>query len=353
MDRLDKYFKEYNKIDEDTDYETFYMQAKELINPRRIDIIVKYYYIKARETGQNLEFAREMYEKHIEAFSDGTFKEQGDGYKNSLKKYFEVFDKLIDDFKENGFNEKVSLVPIGKYNEILDGAHRVACALYFKEDVKVIKFDNLSVDYGFEFFKKRLLDDFYLNFIAKEYVALDRDVYVMFVWPKIGNMENNEYIKNSLEKDNFNIIYQKKIKLDKKGLWNVIFNTYKDEFWVGSPRNNFKGVDKNTSLNYSECGYFYVYILGNTNFESIINKKKDLRKHFKVGTNSVHTFDTPEESIAILDMILDKDFDQVLYQNFLNTKDVNYTFIKYIKRRLRYLYRKTIDKIKSIIGKPV
>ena len=353
MNKLDRYFKEYNKIDEDKDYETFYMKPKELVNPRRIDIIAKYYYIKARETGENLDFAKVLYEKHIEAFSDGTFKEQGDGYKTSLDKYFEVFDDLIDNFKEHGFNEERSVIPVGKHNEILDGAHRVACALYFKEDVKVMKFEDISVDYGFEFFRKRLLDEFYLDFIAKEYVALDRNVYVMFVWPKVGSKENTEYIEDSLKKDDINIIYKKKIKLDKEGLWNVIFNTYKDEFWVGNPISKFKGVDENRDLSFNEKGCFYVYILSNTNLKNLVSKKKDLRKHFKVGNHSVHTFDTPEESIAILDMILDKDFDKVLYENFLSTKDTNYTFIKYIQRRMRYIYRTSIDKIKSVIGKPV
>ncbi len=282
MNRLDQYFRDYNKIDENEDYDTFYMKAEELINPRRIDVIAKYYYIKARETGENLEFAKELYEKHIEAFSDGTFEEQGDGYKKSLERYFEVFDNLIDDFKDRGFDETLSVIPIGKNNEILDGAHRVACAIYFKLDVKVMKIDSISVDYGFKFFKKRLLDDFYLDFIAKEYVALDRDVYVMFVWPKVGTEENTEYIDDSLKQDEINILYKKKIKLDKQGLWNVIFNTYKDEHWIGNPKSEFKGIGENRDLSYSKDGCFYVYILNNTNFENLVTKKDDLRKHFKV-----------------------------------------------------------------------
>lgn len=353
MDRLDTYFKAYNKVDETEAKDAFYMEAKDLINPRRIDIIVKYYYIKARETGENLDLAKEIYTRHIEAFSDGTFTEQGKPEKNTIEKYFEVFDGLIDSFKEKGFDEELSLLPVGKNNEILDGSHRAACALYFNQRVKVIKFEDLSVDYGFEFFKKRLLDDFYLDFIAKEYVNLDRDVYAMFVWPRIGTDKNEEYIDKSLKEDGFHVLYKKKIKLDKEGLWNVVFNTYKDEFWVGNPSNKFKGVDDNRNLNYSDEGSLYVYILNNLEVDSLIEKKEALREHFGVGNNSIHSFDTSEESIELLDILLDKDYDNILYENFLNTKDVNYTFSKYVKRRIRHTYRRVLNKVKHIIGKPV
>ena len=174
MHRLDPYFKEYNKIDKDSEHEIFYMEAQDLINKKRIDIVVKYYYIKDRESGENIEFAQELYKKHIEAFSDGTFTEQGNKDKNSIEKYIETFDKVIDSFKEKGFDEEVSLIPVGRDREILDGSHRVACAIYFKTKLRVIQFKNLSVDYGFDFFRRRVLDEFYLDFIAKEYVNLKK-----------------------------------------------------------------------------------------------------------------------------------------------------------------------------------
>lgn len=329
------------------------MEAKELINHKRIDLVVKYYYIKARETGQNLEMAREMYEKHIEAFTDGTFTEQGNKKKNSIDKYLETFHALIEDFRENGFNEEISLIPVGKDNEILDGAHRAACAIYFNKRVKVVRFPHLSVDYGFDFFKRRLLDDFYLDFIAKEYVNLKKEGYVMFVWPKVGTDKNMDYIEKVLNADECTIIYKKRLTVDKSELWNLIFQIYKDEHWIGYKGNKFKSVDDKRNLCYDEGGRLGIYILSCPSTEYLVHQKEKLRAYFGVEKASLHTTDTYEQSIEILDKILDKDHDQLLYEEFINNRDTQFTFKKHLMRKTRYYYRRTIDLIKGLLGRPV
>lgn len=349
MNKLDKYFSDYNKTNENSEYNVFYMEAKDLINDRRIDIIVKYYYIKSRETGENLEFAKKIYEKYIEAFSDGTFEEYGNKEKDSIEKHIEIFNNLIDTFKAKRYEEDISVIPVGKNNETLDGSHRVACALYFNQRVKVIKFDDLSVDYGFEFFKNRQLDDFYLDFIAKEYVNLKKEVYALFVWPRVGKDENIRYIKETLEEDNCNIIYKKQLKLDRKELWNLIFNIYKNDHWVGHTRGNFRPVKDKKDLCYNEEGYLWVYVLDCLNLETLNKVKNILRNFFQVGKSSIHTMDTWEESVEILDIILDKDYDSILYENFLKKQDKEYTYIKHVKKKITYLYRKIINEIKNIM----
>lgn len=353
MENLDPYFVSYNKIDKDSEHSVFYMKPQDLVNKKRVDIVVKHYYIKARETDENLELAEEIYIKHIQAFSDGTFHEQGNKDKNSIEKYIEVFNKLIDDFKERGFDEEISIIPIGGDEEILDGSHRVACALYFNKQVKVIKFPHLSVDYGFEFFRKRLLDEFYLDFIAKEYVNLKKQVYALFVWPRIGSNENIRYIEKSLDKEDFDIIYKKRLKLGKRELWNLIFYAYKDEHWVRHNPNYFELINEKRDLCYDPEGYLYVYILNCTRVETLSEKKEILRKHFGVGKSSIHTTDTYEESIEILDVILDKDYDKIFYENFLKTKKSYNTLTKRIRRKFRYIYRRIVNMIKTMIGKPV
>ena len=45
----------------------------------------------------------------------------------------EAFKKLIDSFKDEGFNEEYPLV-VNRDGIVIDGAHRLACALYFSVD---------------------------------------------------------------------------------------------------------------------------------------------------------------------------------------------------------------------------
>lgn len=353
MHRLDPYFKDYNKIDESSQHEIFYMEAQDLINKKRIDIIVKYYYIKARESGENMEFAQELYKKHIEAFSDGTFTEEGNKDKNSIERYIETFDKIIDSFKEKGFDEEVSLIPVGRDREILDGSHRVACAIYFNSKVKVIQFKGLGVDYGFGFFRQRVLDEFYLDFIAKEYVNLKKDVYAIFAWPRVGKDENIEAIEDVLNSDGCDIIYKKKLKFDREGLWNLVFNTYKEEHWIGYKGNGFKRGRWKLDSCYDEDGDLIVYILECDSLACLTSKKESLREYFGLGKASIHSADTHEEVVEVLDFLLDEDYDKLLYENFLKEKEKKYDFKNHLKRKARYGYRITINMIKRVLARPV
>lgn len=353
MKRLDPYFVAYNKIDLGGKYEIFEIDSKDLINRRRVDIVVKYNYIRSRETGENLEFAEELYIKHIEAFSDGTFSEQGNKDKDSMSKYIDIFNAMIDDFKTRGFDEKQSIIPIGKNGEILDGSHRVACAIYFDEKVKVMKFPHLSVDYGFEFFRKRLLDDIYIDSIAKEYVRLKKDNYALFVWPRVGSDENIKYIETSLEQDNIEIVYKKKLKPSREELWNLLFNMYKEGSWVKNSDDDFELLNEKRDLCYDEDGYMVICILEDIGVEKLIEKKEELRVHFNVEKSSIHSTDTYQETVEILDMILDYDYGSVLYESFLKFRAEHNTITRHVYRKTRYIYRKMINIIKKVIGMPV
>ena len=88
-----------------------------------------------------------MQRNSFAAFSEGTYTEPGDENKTSLDKFFSVFDELIDDYKENGFDSNKSLIPIGRNNIILDGAHRTACAIYYGGTVSAISFPQFEVNF--------------------------------------------------------------------------------------------------------------------------------------------------------------------------------------------------------------
>lgn len=353
MERLDTYFKEYNGINEDENYLTYKMNPKELINPRRIDLIVKYYYIKSRETGEDVEFAKELYGKHIEAFTDGTFEEHGNKEKNSLDKYLEIFDELIDSFKEEGFNAERSVLPIGGNNELLDGSHRTACALYFETEVTVMKFPELSVDYGFDFFRRRLLDEMYLDFIAKEYVRLNEAVSTLVVWPIVGTKKNKQFIEAEIKRQGAQIIYHKSYHMTREALEDFVFTIYRQEHWVGFNLENFHGVKEKASFGYDEKGQLILYVLEGISFEQLDRIKEKLRADFQVGKSSIHTGDTHEESVEMVNFMFAQDYKQRLHQNFMDRKDIDHTFTRYVHRKLRYFYRVTINQLKRLFKKPV
>lgn len=351
FNKLDKYFLEYNKITEETVYEIFDICAVDLFTANRIDLVVKYYYIECREKKFNLDFAKELYTKHIEAFTDGTFTEHGNPNKNSIEKYFEVFNHLIDNFKEKGYTPDISLIPVGKNYEILDGSHRTACAAYFNQKVKVIRFPKLSVNYDLNFFRRRLLDDYYLDFMAKRYLDINDKVYLLFSWPK--TKRRTYYIKDVLEKHQCKVIYTKKLKFNRDVFWHLIYQIYKNEHWIGYIKNNFKGITEKAELCYDPNGYLGLYILECPSLEALSIAKDELRIFFGIGKSSIHTSDTKEETIEILNFILNKNCQQLLHNSFHKNKNINHSIKKYFGRKVRHAYRVIINKIKVNIGKPV
>lgn len=91
--------KEYG-IDSNTKYEILEIEPNELINNKRLDIIVKLKYIENIEKKLNCEFFNNLYKRHIEAFSNGTFIEYGTESKNTIEKYIETFNELIKSIKK-------------------------------------------------------------------------------------------------------------------------------------------------------------------------------------------------------------------------------------------------------------
>lgn len=353
MDRLDDYFKAYNKIDEHTEQTTFEIDPRELINHRRIDIIVKYYYIQARETGQDFAFAKELYKKHIEAFTDGTFQEQGNIRKNSIEQYISTFNVMIDHFKEDEYDVERSVIPIGANNEILDGAHRTACAIYFNKPVKVMKFPDLSVDYGFDFFRGRLLGAAYLDFIAKKYVQLQENVALFIVWPRIVNKENMRYMTKELEKQPMDVIYRKNLRLSEDNMRDLVYSLYREEHWVGLNPETSEAVNRKAAECYDKENCLVVYLLEGLETKELTKFKEELRAYYQVGESSIHTTDTHAEAVEIVNFLLDENYGGLLHENYLARKDVDHTLGRFIRRKLRYYYRKSINRIKKMIGVPV
>ena len=85
-----------------------------LLLTQRFDLMAKYIYVKYKNYELQTEFHRDLYREHIRTFNN--FKET-DNNKNNEKDFFESFDKLMNDMKENGYDKRYP-IPLGS-NKIL------------------------------------------------------------------------------------------------------------------------------------------------------------------------------------------------------------------------------------------
>lgn len=182
-DKISIYLKEYYKLDSNTPYEVREVNPQILLVPERIDLAAKLYYIHSKVKKMNEVLATKLYDAHIAAFQDGIIIESGNCKKAGINNYHRVFDELIRAFIEDNFDEERAWIPVDQTGVILDGAHRVACAIYFKKKIKMIQFKTVKgYDYDFYYFKKRALELEYLALMTNTFFEYKKGNYPVLIY---------------------------------------------------------------------------------------------------------------------------------------------------------------------------
>lgn len=283
------------KINTDIKYEIEYINARELIVPGRIDLVAKFKYVEHKVNNHDVRFVKDLYKKHIEAFSKGTYIEPGNEDKNSIEKYILVFNELIENIRINGVDHNQSVIPVGKNNEIMDGAHRTAIAAYFNQSVPIIRFNELEANNNLECFKNLHLDELYLDYLANEYCKIDKDTYIAIFWPKASG-ESNFVKAFELLNEKTDVVYKKSIKLSFNGLRNLMIQVYNNHDWMQGFENHFFGAEKKVEACYQKDKDTIILILKSNSFENILEVKNEIRELFGIGNHSIHISDNNEET---------------------------------------------------------
>ena len=278
-----------------------WIDARELLVGCRLDLAAKIAYVKAYKEETGMEWAEELYKKHILALSGGN--ERGNNKKNTVYDYIRIFKKLIDDISLNGIDPNKSVIPVGEDSSIMDGAHRVAIAIYLGIKVPIIRLLKVKSNYGYEFFKERMLEDIFLDYMVLEFIKWKKDAYSLCVWPKVGNSQYLPKMEDILRREG-DIVYKKRVELSYSGLCNLMIEIYKEFEWIGKLENNYKGTIYKADLCYIPSSPMWYYVVNIDSLEHIQMVKEEIRSLFQVEKSSIHTTDTWKESINIGKMLL-------------------------------------------------
>lgn len=308
-----------------------FVDAKQFLCPSRFDLIAKIFYIDCRENGKDLDLAQLIYKEHIRAFSLGTFTEPGTEDKNTIEKYFSAFDKLIDDIKENGFDYTKSIVPVGKNGSIIDGSHRVAIAWYYNLQLPIVRIENRSKDYNFEFFKERGLDEKYLNFMSWLFVLYSHNSYVACLWPRAYSRNKDKiHAVDELIRKTCGIFYRKEIKFNYHGIEQLMIHIYGKQPWAGTVNDGYKGIPVKARNCYGNSAFTTVYVLPNAKIDTILHLKAEIREIFQIENHSIHITDTKEEAIEAAQMLLFPASIELLnYGQIIKDRDLADRIIRY------------------------
>ena len=295
-DYFSNFFVEGWDLDINQKLEVEYVDAYQFLKSDRLDLVCKLFYIDSREKMKNESLARELYKAHLRAFSFGSFTEPGSEEKNTLDKYFDTFDELIDDAKNNGLNAEKSVVPVGDKNSILDGSHRTAIAIYYGIPLPIVRVAGVHKIYDYEFFQSRDLEEVFLDLMAFLYIYFSKNSYVACLWPR-ADIRSKRVKTEELIKGTCDIVYRKQIRLNYHGLEQLMIHIYGSQEWAGNIENKFKGIPFKAKACYRNCAFTTVYVLSGCELNDMVDLKAEIREIFQMENHSIHITDTKEEAL--------------------------------------------------------
>ena len=272
-------------------YESKVINPIQFLTHKRFDLAFKLFYLDERHN--NPIYARYLYEQHIKAFSLGKYREPGNKEKTSIEDFFFAFDKIFQNFQEYGFNNTKTLIPISKNKLLGNGAHRVASAIYLKQNVECVEIETHDQVYDYKFFANLGVSENILDSAALKYIEFSENIYIAFLWPSAVNN------RGKVERKIPNIIYKKKIKLNLDGAHNLLTHIYENEDWLGTLSKNFPGVRVKVMECFKNFNPLYVYLFQCEKHEEVIEIKQTIRDLYDLGKHSIHITDTKEEVIRL------------------------------------------------------
>lgn len=295
-DYFSRFFMEGWRLDPNQWLPVEYVDAQQFLKPERMDLVCKLFYIECREKGQRQKLAKKLYAEHIRAFTQGTFTEPGTESKDSIYRYLESFDALIDDIREHGVDAGKSVIPVGEGNSILDGSHRVATAMYYHRKVPIVRLTQIRKVYDYAFFQGRGIHVDALRYMAYLYLVYDRHSYVACLWPKARDRGKRKLCEQLLHRQS-GIVYQERKRVSYQEFFQWMLGLYGGQAWIGSREEGYPGLAKKAKACYLRGGCTGIYVLTGRTLEEMTALKQEIRQMFGIGNHSIHMTDTRAEAI--------------------------------------------------------
>ena len=299
------YFIQTWRYEDDVELPVEYVQPEQFVISERIDLICKLFYIECREKKRDLTFAKELYTEHLRAFSEGTFKEPGNEEKDSLEKYFDTFDCLIDEIKVNGFDASKSVIPVSDNGVILDGSHRVAIAIYYHIELPIVRIHGIEPCYDTAYFQRNGLKRIYLDFMIDQYIRRKEQTYVVCLWPAGYDEEKNKMTDATLRQA-AHIVYRKEILFSYSGIKQLVTQVYHHQSWTCGIDNAFSGVEGKAKPCYAKNKITTVYVIEDISHPEIVELKSKIRDIYQIENHSIHITDTKDEAIEAAELLFNE-----------------------------------------------
>jgi FkbM family methyltransferase len=297
MASLNPHLLNFLKIE--SQHEVMSVDAAQLMTPARLDVMAKYVY--AREWVKNIktEWGARVFHEHLRIWNE--FREGDGSGKFSFEHYRNSFDQLLTEFRDNGFDERLGLIPVGSNDIIIDGSHRLAAALACSCPVKIVRFDVQPAEYDYQYFRERGLSEEILDDMVLQYCRLDSSVRVAVLFPVAQGRDQEIF---ELIRECGPIVYRKDIIVSRNGRANLIRLLYRNESWLGDGDRPTPGMLHHVNNRFVD--YVPVKLIFFVGKDENANRrlKERIRALFDLGNDSVHINDRHAQTVEIAESVL-------------------------------------------------
>lgn len=293
-DRLDSYI--WNSLSHDS-YRTLELEPSALVSANRLDVLARLAYLETH--GYDREFAEGIYFETIRAQSDGAFKDPHDPSRRAFPDWVSNFRNLAEGVG-NGFRHDGPLVPLARDGSILNGAHRVAIALFRGLKVPVVETELAPITADWNYLKTRGVSENHLLHMLYLFCKNAPDVFVAIFWPIAEKLGINP---GMLETNDRKLAGHLRLTGSLQMVKNVAFEAYKEMNWIGTPADNFRGLDAKLALSAGNVLHDQSVIVSVFQEKKGLSEVREVKNQLRMcdhgSTRSVHITDNPEETMRL------------------------------------------------------
>jgi hypothetical protein len=262
------------------------------LTPNRLDLATKVALLDSI-AGPPATFPARLYDAHIAAFSLGEMTEPGAPAKQGAQAFRTAFLNLRNSLADTGFDPRTSLIPLASDGTILNGAHRVACALHLGLPLVGVETGLEPVCYDGAWFRDRGMPDTDLNAMALAHVERAPDAAIALLWPAAPMLNAaSEALLGP-------VVHSRAIHLNTRGAHNLLSQVYDGEPWLGPAGQDFPGIAAKLAPCFASNRPLRVLLLDLPPQTDRVALKAKVRAPWGLGKHSIHITDTWPEAVRL------------------------------------------------------
>jgi len=307
LNKLNKYFSNYF-VNPSTLHRN--QDPTILLNHHRMDVVIKIiyaeYYLGITKTILN----KVLYYYHLKKLNN--FKGK-DTDKNTFRDYELSFQNTIDSIKINGFDSNKTILPVDKFNRIIDGSHRLGASIVLEKGIDVLKFNSIApvinlkrLNSFFDLKKNELI----LDYLIINFIKYAKNLRIITLFPVRDKNLDEECI--SIIKEFGDIVLTKSFGIGNLANgYHIVKNFYFGAPWIGNLQNNYQGAEwKAKSIIGKSNGIIDVILFSPhkeefATLEHLKKIKEKIRSIYKVHFHSIHSSDDHAETIRYSKLFFD------------------------------------------------